>query len=82
MEEKPKFMTTEEWQPMSTAPKNATNVEVLTAEGKQLVAHWAEDLSGEDQPAFSGWFIKVEGSKHCLAYFSGIREPKAWRPIM
>jgi hypothetical protein len=69
------------WQPMSSAPKNATDVEVQTPAGEVLVAHWACDLSGEDQPPYRGWFKKVMGLGGRVLYCAGIDEPKAWRPL-
>lgn len=63
------------WRGMTTAPKNSTEVEVRLKDGRVLVAHWAQDLSGEEQPPFSGWFV-YNGS-----YCSGIDEPVAWRPL-
>lgn len=43
-----------EWQPMSTAPRNATEIEVST-DLRSVVAHWAEG-DGENVPPFRGWF--------------------------
>jgi hypothetical protein len=64
---------TNEWQPIRTAPHNATWVDVKMKDGRVLRAHWASDLSGEDQPAFEGWFVDA-GS-----YMRGIDEPSMWR---
>lgn len=65
------------WRPWSSAPKNATWVEVLLRDRTVKVAHWAEDLSGEEQPPFSGWFVgKGEQSFSAL-----IGEPIGWRPL-
>jgi hypothetical protein len=51
------------WQPIETAPKNATEVLLLCPRGgrgwpstMRIVGHYAEDLSGSDQPPFKGWF--------------------------
>lgn len=62
------------WQPIKTAPRNASWVDVLMGDGTVQRAHWASDLSGEDQPPFEGWFVN-RGT-----YFEGIPEPVAWRP--
>jgi hypothetical protein len=47
------------WQPIETAPKGR-DVVVLTKNRAgchgYLIAHWASDLSGEEQPPFEGWF--------------------------
>lgn len=62
------------WQPMSSAPRNATWVELRGKDGLVERAHWASDLSGEDQPPFEGWF------KESTKCFVGINfEPVAWR---
>lgn len=43
------------WQPISTAAEKAVWVEVWN--GKQVIrAHFACDLSGDEQPPFRGWF--------------------------
>ena len=63
------------WQPIKTAPRNASWVQVMTSEGTVHRAHWASDLSGEDQPPFEGWFIDME------SYMLGIPWPVAWRPL-
>lgn len=51
------------WQPIETAPKNATDILLEVPRGGQgwpthmkIVGHWAEDLSGSEQPPFRGWF--------------------------
>lgn len=51
------------WKPMSTAPRDATWI-VARVEGAQRVlrVHFAQDLSGEEQPAFSGWFYQQGNS--------------------
>lgn len=64
------------WLPMSSAPRNATEIEGLMPHGTILRVHFAEDLSGEDQPAFSGWF--VPGGRNG---FREVETPTAWRPI-
>ncbi len=58
---------------MSTAPQNATWCEVKLQDGTLKRAHWASNLSGEEQPPFQGWF---EGEKTCWQ----IAEPVEWRP--
>jgi hypothetical protein len=63
-----------EWQPIETAPKDATTVRVLTRDGREVDAHWACDLSGSEQPAFVGWFEDL-GS-----YYGGIT-PTHWQPL-
>lgn len=50
------------WNSMDDAPKNATWV-VLLVEWQgtttEILAHWASDKSGEEQPAFEGWFEQM-----------------------
>ena len=67
-----------DWNPMTAAPKNATEVRVILADGTvHERAHWACDLSGSDQPPFMGWSIRPEGAN----YFREIPEPVGWLPI-
>jgi hypothetical protein len=63
-----------DWRPIITAPKNATWIMVRMGNGKEQCAHWAQDCSGEHQPAFSGWFIEGGGG------FVEIDTPKDWKP--
>ena len=71
------------WQPMETAPRDCTWVELLvqSREDKSLQfiqrAHWASDLSGEDQPPFEGWFQEYPG---CSGYFEVVGIKLGWRP--
>lgn len=65
------------WQGMGDAPKGRT-VEVKLASGERLYAHFAQDLSGEEQPPFSGWF-KQRSKTHPEYGFVQIDEPIAWR---
>jgi len=62
------------WRSMDSAPKDASWVRVRTRDGKVHRAHYAEDMSGSEQPPFRGWFIEVGGS------FVGLRNPEAWAP--
>jgi len=64
------------WKTIAEAPK-AQTVEVLLSDEKTIVeAHWASDLSGEEQPPFEGWFVKA--GEHS---YSQIKTPVAWREI-
>lgn len=51
----------------------AKSVEVMHADGTICKAHWACDLSGEDQPPFIGWFTK------CGNGYREIPQPMFWR---
>lgn len=50
----------EGWLNMDSAPKDGRNIRVRDKEGKIHNAHFAQDLSGEEQPPFSGWFYRNE----------------------
>jgi len=65
----------EPWHTMSTAPHNARWVQVKMRDGQIMRAHWASDLSGEEQPAFEGWFVDAG------TYMCGIDDPVMWRPM-
>lgn len=67
----------EGWRPMDEAPKNATWVFVRLPDGAEVAAHWASDLSGEEQPPFEGWFV---GGKHTSG-FRQVKDPVLWRPL-
>lgn len=64
------------WRDLASAPKNATDVELCLSfkSGEKCIGHWAEDLSGDEQPPFRGWFTK------CGSGFTGVK-PIAWRPL-
>lgn len=66
------------WLPIATGPQTATWVMGKLADGKEVRMHWACDLSGEDQPAFKGWFEEVGTGAH--RWFRGV-DPAYWRPI-
>jgi hypothetical protein len=68
----------EGWEPIETAPRNATEVEVMMVDGTTQTAHWAQDLSGEDCPPFKGWFVKAGTGRN--TYFRSIDTPNGWRP--
>jgi hypothetical protein len=63
------------WQPIETAPRNATWLLVKMADGMIYRAHWACDLSGEEQPPFRGWFIRKSD------FMKQIETPKFWMPL-
>lgn len=68
-----------DWRKIDEAIKWDTNyrwVEVWN--GKEIkVAHFAQDLSGEEQPPFSGWFFQV--GPH--SYHGVWPEPYRWRHL-
>ncbi len=69
----------EAWQPIATAPMDATTIEVKMKDGTVKNAHWACDMSGEDQPPFRGWFEEI--GQRGAAYFNQIKTPTHWRPF-
>lgn len=68
------------FKPISEAPKNATHFVARDSKGIEFDCHFAEDLSGEEQPAFSGFFkpIMSDDGKRVL-YFAAAM-PVEWRP--
>ena len=61
---------------MESAPKNCTLVEVKLPDLTVVEAHWASNLSGEEQPAFEGWFVRDGGCGYV-----GVPNPILWRPL-
>jgi len=65
----------DKWKPIEEAPKDATEIRVRLKDGTIYEkAHFACDLSGEDQPAFRGWFI--DSSKNS---YREIETPIEWQ---
>lgn len=65
-----------DWSAISTAPLNATEFMALMPDGTvHERCHWAEDLTGEDQPPFRGFFIPGPDGG-----FVGIGKPEKWKP--
>lgn len=62
------------WRDMTTAPLGGREVQVKLDDGRVMVAHYAVDTSGEDQPPYKGWFRRTETA--CLEV-----TPVAWRPL-
>ncbi len=62
-----------DWRNMATAPRDARWIEGKTERGV-VKMHFAQDLSGSDQPAFSGWFR--EGGCGFIEVWPA---PYAWR---
>lgn len=65
------------WRCMHSAPRNATWIIVRNDAGEHR-AHWAEDMSGEEQPAFRGWFREALHGCGFVELPGG--EPTEWRP--
>lgn len=67
------------WQPMETATRQGEQVHGWVMgqlrDGTTVRMHWASDLSGEEQPAFRGWF-KADGPHRHVQV-----DPVRWRPF-
>jgi len=71
-------MKMNEWKPISEAPKDSTSIRAKMKDGTfHEDAHWASDMSGENQPIFEGWFIPSNG------YYSyeQIETPIEWQSV-
>ena len=67
------------WLPIDSAPKGV-RVQVKMKDGTIYEdAHWASDLSGEEQPPFQGWYIPVIDSEGRESHFREIEEPVEWK---
>lgn len=65
------------WKPMCNAPKGK-HVQLLLKDGSVCQdAHWAQDLSGEEQPAYSGWFYRSSETLFDQVY----PDPVGWRDV-
>lgn len=65
-----------EWFPMEDAPKDGTHIRCRMKGGIiHEDVHYAQDLSGEIQPMFDGWFIPNDSG------FREIDQPEAWQKI-
>jgi hypothetical protein len=68
------------WMPMESAPINGYPSSIQHVRGKlrdgSIVEdmHYAQDLSGEDQPPFKGWFEHVYAGTYIEV------DPVAWMP--
>lgn len=69
----------DKWLSMDDAPKGRT-VRVKLKSGKITEAHFAQDLSGEDQPPFKGWFT-LRSAAHPEYGFIQIDDPISWKPM-
>ena len=71
-----------DWRPIDSAPKDASEIEVRLPDGSVLVAHWAEDTSGEEQPSFRAWFQAFRDSQGQVCYYGQLPDtPTGWRPL-
>ncbi|MBD3407360.1 MAG: hypothetical protein GF411_14680 [Candidatus Lokiarchaeota archaeon] len=64
------------WIPIRLAPVGP-HLEGITKEGDVIDdMHFAQDLSGEEQPPFSGWFRPMRSGR---GFFEIFPSPVAWR---
>lgn len=66
----------DDWHGMADAPQNARWVEGWDGT-KVVLMHFAQDLSGSDQPAYSGWF--TGGPKGEGYFWTVYPPPRRWR---
>jgi hypothetical protein len=63
------------WQPIRTHPKKDSTWFIgLRSDGSEVRVHWAQDLSGSEQPAFSGFFRQAGDS------FVEVNDLTHWKP--
>lgn len=75
-------MDKSDWEPIATAPKGR-NIRVRLADGRIYdEAHWASDLSGEEQPPFRGWFAPLKREDGSVSYYHAIQDPIEWMHIL
>lgn len=67
------------WRPMQDAPKDGPIVWIRAQleDGTEVDVHWAQDLSGEEQPPFRGWYAAHATPS---AGFYEVK-PLRWKPI-
>jgi hypothetical protein len=71
-----------DWRPIGSAPRNASEFRARMSDGTEITpVHWAEDMSGEYQPPFRGWFTPKHGSDGRFERFVEIDTPKEWAPL-
>lgn len=67
-----------DWCPISAPYPRGKDLEVELPDHSVCVAHWASDLSGEEQPPYQGWFTAETGGGRRVCYRQ-IPRPIAWR---
>ena len=71
-----------EWQPISTAPRDTTKFRARTKDGTVYEdVHYAQDFSGEYQPAFSGFYRPSYDSKGKFLEYWEVIGLVEWMPI-
>lgn len=66
---------------MSNAPASTREIRGRDKDGKLLEPmHFANDGSGEEQPAFTGWFVPLRDEAGKVLLYSGVN-PVEWQPI-
>lgn len=62
------------YRPIASAPHDATWFVGRMADGTERPVHFAQDLSGSEQPAFSGFFYAAGSGEYVEC------DPVDWRP--
>ena len=65
----------DDWRPISTAPKDSTWFIGRKANGSEVRVHFAQDLSGGEQPPFSGFFRELSDKS-----FVEVTDLSHWKP--
>lgn len=69
-------MTESAWQPIETAPRNATWIKVRLADATEVEAHFASGDGDGLMPSYHGWFVR-RGD-----YFGECHpDPTHWQPL-
>jgi desulfoferrodoxin (superoxide reductase-like protein) len=63
------------WQHVTTEQHNGKWLDVMMSNGEIIRAHWAQDMSGEEQPPYRGWYREM-GS-----IMGPIDDPILWRAV-
>ena len=69
-----KPLVEEGWLHMDSAPKDGRNITIKTESDEIVKGHFAQDLSGEFQPMFKGWFTEYKGHSDYMEI-----KPKQWK---
>lgn len=63
------------WQPVTTEQHHGKWLGVMMADGEIVRAHWAQDMSGEEQPPYRGWFERFG------TFMREVDAPILWKAI-
>ncbi len=76
----------DEWQPILMAPRDGTEITVLTVGGYELLAFWGGGLVDEEEKECGGWHAPLDGDHpECwtdgICWFSNENETPSDAPI-